>query len=108
MPQQELLKQLVPVLVATGIDYMVTGSTASSIQGEPRSTHAIDLVVVMPPIAAHALARAFPPPDYYLSEDAVMEGIKQKTMISFEGRRIAAELQLVFEKAIMEAFKRIQ
>jgi hypothetical protein len=48
MSQQELLKQIVPVLTAAGIDYIVTGSIASSMQGEPRLTHDIDLVIVMP------------------------------------------------------------
>ena len=35
MSQQELLDKVVPVLESLGIDYMITGSIASSIQGEP-------------------------------------------------------------------------
>jgi len=48
MSQQELLAKVVSVLESLGVDYMVTGSLASSIQGEPRSTHDIDLVVAIP------------------------------------------------------------
>lgn len=38
MSQQELLKTVVRTLEQLGIGYMVTGSIASSLQGEPRST----------------------------------------------------------------------
>lgn len=82
MSQPELLKQVVPVLIAARIDYMVTGSIASSIQGEPRSTHDIDLVIAMPPGAVKALLKAFPPPDYYLSEEAIRDALKQKSMFN--------------------------
>ncbi|MCI0464928.1 MAG: hypothetical protein L0Z62_49030 [Gemmataceae bacterium] len=73
MSQQELLTRVVQVLDAAGIDYMVTGSLASSLQGEPRSTHDIDLVVALTPEGAEALLKAFPPPAYYLAEAAIRD-----------------------------------
>jgi len=45
MPQQELLRRVVEVLQRAGVPYMVTGSLVSSLQGEPRATHDIDLIV---------------------------------------------------------------
>ena len=45
MSQQELLRKVIRVLDGAGIEYMVTGSIASSLQGEPRTTHDVDLVV---------------------------------------------------------------
>jgi hypothetical protein len=36
--QQDLLITVVSILEAAGIEYMVTGSIASSLQGEPRLT----------------------------------------------------------------------
>jgi hypothetical protein len=45
MSQQELLKRVIEILDARKIAYMVTGSVTSSLQGEPRSTHDIDLVI---------------------------------------------------------------
>ena len=39
MSQQELLKKVIQALEHAGIDYMLTGSIVSSLQGEPRSTH---------------------------------------------------------------------
>lgn len=47
MSQQELLRIVIQALTQAGIDYMITGSLASSLQGEPRATHDIDLVVLM-------------------------------------------------------------
>ncbi len=58
MSQQELLRTVVRTLEELGVDYMVTGSIASSLQGEPRSTHDIDIVVNLPQAKAHALAAA--------------------------------------------------
>src|SRR5208282_1210243 len=82
MSQQELLNRVFQALTAANIDYMVTGSIASILQGEPRSSHDIDLVVVMPPAAARTLVQAFPPPDYYLSEEAILEALRQKSMFN--------------------------
>jgi hypothetical protein len=48
MSQQDLLKLVVGALEESGCRYMVTGSYASSLQGEPRLTHDIDLVVSAP------------------------------------------------------------
>jgi hypothetical protein len=82
MSQQELLKHVAQVLADAGIDYMVTGSVASSMQGEPRSTHDIDLVVALPPAAPKKLARAFPPPDYYLPEEVIQDALHRRSMFN--------------------------
>jgi hypothetical protein len=75
MPQQELVRKVIEVLDRIGIPYMVTGSVVSSVQGEPRSTHDIDLVIVITIDKIPALIAAFPPPDYYLSSEAIREAI---------------------------------
>ncbi len=41
MSQQELLKRVITALKNTSIQYMLTGSLVSSLQGEPRLTHDI-------------------------------------------------------------------
>jgi hypothetical protein len=55
MSQSELLKKVIIALEATGTPYMLTGSYASSLQGEPRLTHDIDLVVAITLAAARSL-----------------------------------------------------
>jgi len=80
MSQQELLAKVVQTLEQLGIAYMATGSIVSSMQGEPRSTHDIGIVVNLPRSKAYALAGAFSPPDYYFDPDAVLEAVSTKGM----------------------------
>lgn len=58
---------------------MITGALASSLQGAPRSTHDIDIVVVMGEADADRLAEGFRPPDYYLDLERVIEAVKNKS-----------------------------
>ena len=82
MSQQELLKKLTQVLEGAGIEYMVSGSLASSLQGEPRSTHDIDVVVAVQRSTARALISAFPSPDYCLTEESILEAIQDRGMFN--------------------------
>jgi hypothetical protein len=88
--QPELLKHVVHQLEATGIEYMISGSVASSLQGEPRASHDIDIVVSIRAPAAEAAARlkaAFPDPDFYLDEAAVREAILSRGMFNLLDNR---------------------
>ncbi len=82
MSQQQLLEKVLPLLDSLGIDYMITGSIASSLHGEPRSTHDIDLVVVIPPKAIAGLLAAFSGPDFLLQEDAVRDALRRHSMFN--------------------------
>jgi hypothetical protein len=76
MSQPELLSKVIAVLDDAGIGYMVTGSFASSLQGEPRLSHDIDLLIAIPESSVDRLLEAFPMPDYYLDRDAVLRSIR--------------------------------
>jgi hypothetical protein len=82
MSQQELLTRVVDVLKQSGVDYMLTGSLVSSLQGDPRATHDIDFVVAMTVNGAASLLRAFPPPRFYLDEPAVLQAIAGRDMFN--------------------------
>ncbi len=82
MSQQELLKQVVDVLEQSGVDYMVTGSTVSSLQGEPRVTHDIDFVVTLTVASAKPLIEAFPPPRYYVDEHSIRSAVSTQGMFN--------------------------
>ncbi len=82
MSQQELLRQVVQVLDDTRIEYMLTGSVASSLQGEPRSTHDIDFVIAIQQAGAINLVKVFSSPDYYLSEESILDAITQQGMFN--------------------------
>ena len=82
MLEQELLVRTVRVMDRHNIDYMLTGSYASSLQGHPRSTHDIDIVVKVSTTQVHELIAAFPPPKYYLEEMSAIEAIEHKDMFN--------------------------
>ncbi len=56
-----------------GIDYMVTGSVAGIVYGEPRLTHDVDLVLALARKDVHALHDAFPIDDFYCPPVEVIE-----------------------------------
>jgi len=76
------LRTVVQTLDRLGIDYFVTGSVATSVQGEPRATHDIDLVVSLQENQIAPLVKAFPPPEFYLAESAIREAIRRRSMFN--------------------------
>jgi hypothetical protein len=82
MSQLELLKKVTRVLEDAGIEYMVTGSLVSSMQGEPRSTHDIDLIVALTKANMDDLIEAFRLPEYYLEKEQVFEAIERGSMFN--------------------------
>ena len=52
-------------LHVAGIDFMVTGSVAAMVYGEPRPTHGVDIVVALDEDGAEALVDAFPEGEFY-------------------------------------------
>jgi len=82
MSQPELLKRVVRTLDELEIEYMITGSIASSLQGEPRSTHDIDVIVSIRTSHVDRLVDAFPPPDFHLDPAAAMDAITHESMFN--------------------------
>lgn len=76
MAQQDLLVHTVRTLDRAGIEYMITGSIVTSLQGEPRSTHDIDVVVEISAVDVPLLIAAFPRPKFYVDEGAIREAIR--------------------------------
>jgi hypothetical protein len=73
-----------------GLPYVVTGSVASSIYGEPRFTHDIDLMLILPTGAIDGLWQAFPADEFYcppvetLREEAARTGSGHFNLIHHE------------------------
>lgn len=68
----ELFTLFTSRLAAAGIEAIVTGSAATILYGEPRMTHDIDLVVVLPPESIPALVAAFPEEQFYCAPAEVI------------------------------------
>ncbi|MGD9645751.1 MAG: hypothetical protein AB7U73_08565 [Pirellulales bacterium] len=82
MSQSELLKRAAKTLDRLGLEYMLTGSLATSLQGAPRATHDIDLVVELPANRIDDLAAEFPAPQFYLDTHAMREAVTRRTMFN--------------------------
>ena len=61
---------------------MLTGSVVSSMQGEPRATHDIDVVVAMQGADVERILPVFPPPRYYLDAEDARESIRRASMFN--------------------------
>lgn len=82
MAQQERLSRVVRFLDREQIESMVTGSVASIAQGEPRSTHDIDLVVLFRRSMTPYLGDELPPPEFCFSVDPVEEAFQRSSMFN--------------------------
>ena len=72
MSTTDLVGTFLRPLNRVGVRYMVTGSVASSIYGEPRFTQDLDLVLALSAVEAGVLAAAFPPIDFYCAPAEVI------------------------------------
>lgn len=82
MSQQKLLIKVITELQVHKIPYMVTGSTISSYQGDPRATHDIDMVVQLKQADIAGLLKGFPEPDFYLNRESMEAAIASKDMFN--------------------------
>ncbi|MGC4007319.1 MAG: hypothetical protein QM811_31010 [Pirellulales bacterium] len=82
MSQQELLIEIGGRLDRLGIAWMTTGSFASSLQGEPRASHDIDVVVLIRIEDRDGILDVFADDDFYLSRHAIDEAIRRGGMFN--------------------------
>jgi hypothetical protein len=74
----ELTLRVVRMLDELGIAYVLGGSLASSLVGEPRATADVDLAIRIDPDQVSALVRALSR-DFYISEEAVKDAVRRGT-----------------------------
>jgi hypothetical protein len=76
MEQTDLLRLAVDTLERMNVPYLVVGSVASIAYGESRFTQDIDIVAAFAPEHVEELLAAFPSPDFYLSDAAIRDAIR--------------------------------
>lgn len=72
------VRDLVSILDAANVSYMVAGSVASTLHGEPRSTQNIDLAVEMEGSTLRALLGMLPEHRYYVSTEAAVDALRRR------------------------------
>ena len=78
MEQSDLLRKIAQTFEGLGVTYLVVGSLASVIYGEPRYTNDIDVVVDLGSEHLNSLCDAFPSPEFYLSRSAAESAIHKR------------------------------
>jgi hypothetical protein len=79
--EQEFLKDLVRRIERTGFRYAITGSIASNLWGIPRTTHDVDVVLLLQAENVAAVLAAFADA-HYVSEPAVRDAISRQSMFN--------------------------
>lgn len=82
MSQTDLLIEAVKALDRAGVGHVLTGSIVSSLQGEPRATHDIDLVIEVDVRAVDKLSDAFGAPRYFFDGIAAREALAHLGMFN--------------------------
>src|SRR4051812_19278608 len=74
MPEPDLIELFVLPLDRLGFRYLLTGSVAAMLYGEPRVTHDVDLVIFLPLEDIKKLVEAYPLPEFYVPPVEVLIG----------------------------------
>ena len=82
MEQDDLLRFAIEILERMKLPYVVTGSMASIMFGEPRLTNDIDIVVRLPASQVKEFCRQFPEDQFYVSEDAARDAVRMQRRLS--------------------------
>lgn len=89
-------------LEAVSVPYVIGGSLASSVHGEPRATMDVDVVADLRPEAIARLIAALRP-DYYVDEEATRDAVR--TSGSFNAVHIRAGVKVDFFVAGADPFE---
>ncbi len=73
-----ILGQIVDMLERTGVSYMITGSIASSIHGEPRATRDVDVVIDPEPDELERLIEDLGRASLYVDVDAARTALHER------------------------------
>ena len=98
------LKVVIANLETAAIEYMVVGSVAGTIYGEPRLTNDLDLVVSMTGSSPKALLSAFNDDDFYLPpQEIITQEIAHSGQINLIHYPSGIKVDLMFRKVSQHA-----
>lgn len=95
MNVDELLRRVVAVLEDLELPYLLTGSIATTLYGEPRFTNDIDVVVDLPARRIEEFCAAFPSDEYYLDEESVRRAVDRHRQFNVIHPRSALKVDVI-------------
>lgn len=108
MEQLDILKHSVDSLERIRVPYMIVGSYACFAYGESRFTQDIDIVIEMFPGQVKAFCEAFPAPDFFVSEDAVKDAVKNRFQFNVLHPSSGNKIDFIFSRNDDWATSRMQ
>jgi hypothetical protein len=81
----DLIRQVIALLDASAVAYMITGSLASSYHGEPRATRDLDIVIDPSPLALNVLVDSLRAADFYVDRAAASAALSERTQFNAIG-----------------------
>ncbi len=94
----ELLQKVAEVFERNQIQYLVTGAMASVAYGEPRLTNDIDIVAAINKEHVPGLLEAFPPDEFYASEEAIKDAIRNQGQFNIIHSPTGLKIDIVVRK----------
>jgi hypothetical protein len=98
MGPYELLQRIVETLDRLDISYLVTGSVAAMVYGEPRLTNDIDIVAAIEETHIAGLLEAFPSTEFYISEETIREAIRRRTQFNIIHPSSGLKVDVILQK----------
>lgn len=98
MSLADFIGRISAILEQVGIDYMVVGSMASTYHGIARTTHDIDIVVMLTPKNLPALLDAFSPERYYVSDVAAKDAVRRYSQFNIIDMETGWKADLIVRK----------
>ena len=96
--QHTFLADILSLVSAAGIPYMITGSLASTYYGRPRTTQDIDLVIEADAKRLDAFVTAARQRGYYADVSDAVEALSQQTMFNIIDTESGYKLDLILRK----------
>jgi hypothetical protein len=94
----EVLRAVVERLDAAAIPFMVTGSFASALHGEPRTTHDIDIVIDPPAGALERFVASLPDDVWYVDIDTATDAVRRRSMFNVIDLRSGWKVDFIVRK----------
>lgn len=113
-PVEHLMLRVAATCEELALPYFVTGSVASMAWGESRHTLDVDIVIELASWKVRDFCAAFPPPEYYVSEEAAMAAARAATQFNIVWTSLGVKADIMvfrgapFDESRLARARRVQ